>query len=693
MTYKARHRLPPLGYASFGCSMMTHSSHQTHAAFLFFALSLLCVATGADGCNRTCGSGPAVPYPFGFSAGCPIRLNCSQDGARFLGEFRVRNITTDAMHLDVPPVCDRFIHRATAGLFGANYAMTASNALFLRNCTSKTGSECSISTDIIAKRMKLTSCGPKDDDISCYSSGRTDGFLSDANFTAAATNCRLLYTSVRYGEDASSDQPSLVFGSAEIGWWLNGECRCAANATCKRVDVPVDPQSSSKKGFRCSCHEGFIGDGFAEGERCRRDAASISSIPGGKAGAIVGGAVAGAALALGLALLCYLVRRRGIVSEVEESGTRRLLYETSCTVAVYSHKEVERATGNFSDAYKLGAGAYATVYMGRFSNTGLVAIKRLKHPDTDNIEHVINEIKLVSSVSHPNLVHLLGCCIDSGEHILVYEFMPNGTLSQHLHRERGNGLSWSARVSIATETARAIAYLHTAVHPPIYHRDIKSSNILLDYDLRPKLADFGLSRVGIVESSHISTAPQGTPGYVDPQYHQNFHLSDKSDVYSYGVVLVEMITAMKVVDFRRAASEVNLASLAADKIGKGLVEDIVDLIIKENWNGQTRASVQKVAELAFRCLAFHRDARPSMAEVAEELEKIMMEECSPAQPEGSEEQHGEPQSRRSAAESVVVEKPQAVSPVSVQDQWTSERSSSPCSSSSVASSRNLNRGI
>ncbi|CAL9107007.1 unnamed protein product [Musa textilis] len=685
MTHKARHQLPSLGYAFFGCSMMNHSSHQTHAVFLFLALSSLCVPTSAAGCNRTCGSGPAVPYPFGFSAGCPIRLTCNRDGARLLGEFHVRNITPDAVHLDVPPVCNRFIGGAT-GLFGANYAMTASNALFLRNCTSKTGSECSISTDIIAKRMNLANCGPKDDDISCYSSGRTDGFLSDVNFTAAAKNCRLLYTSVRYGEDASSDQPSLVFGSAEIGWWLNGECRCAANATCKRVDVPVVPRSSSNKGFRCSCHEGFIGDGFAEGERCRRDAERSDTNKSR--------AVAGAALALGLALLCYVVRRQGIVSEVEEeSGTRRLLYETCCTVAVYSHKDVERATGNFSDAYKLGAGAYATVYMGRFSNTGLVAIKRLKHPDTDNIEHVLNEIKLVSSVSHPNLVHLLGCCIDSGEHILVYEFMPNGTLSQHLHRERGNGLSWSARVSIATETARAIAYLHTAVHPPIYHRDIKSSNILLDYDLRPKLADFGLSRVGMVEWSHISTAPQGTPGYVDPQYHQNFHLSDKSDVYSYGVVLVEMITAMKVVDFRRAASEVNLASLAAEKIGKGLVEDIVDPIIKENWSGQTRASVQKVAELAFRCLAFHRDARPSMAEVAEELEKIMMEECSPAQPEGSEEQHDEPQSRRSAAESVVVEKPQAVSPISVQDQWASERSCSPCSSSSVASSRNLNRGI
>lgn len=128
----------------------------------------------------------------------------------------------------------------------------------------------------------------------------------------------------------------------------------------------------------------------------------------------------------------------------------------------------------------------------------------------------MNEIRLLSSVSHPNLVRLLGCCIEKGEHILVYEFMQNGTLSQHLRRQRSKGLPWTIRLAIATETANAIAYLHSAIHPPIYHRDIKSSNILLDYGFKYKIADFGLSRLALTETSHISTAPQGTPGYVDP---------------------------------------------------------------------------------------------------------------------------------------------------------------------------------
>jgi serine/threonine protein kinase len=177
------------------------------------------------------------------------------------------------------------------------------------------------------------------------------------------------------------------------------------------------------------------------------------------------------------------------------------------------------------------------------------------------MEQVLNEIRLLSSVDHPNLVRLLGCCLEKGEPILVYEFMPNGTLSQHLQRERGEGLLWRTRVTIVAETAHALAYLHSALTPPICHRDVKSSNILLDSDFNAKVADFGLSRLFLTEASHISTAPQGTPGYLDPQYHENFHLTDKSDVYSFGVVLVEIITALKVVDFSRKENEINLAFL------------------------------------------------------------------------------------------------------------------------------------
>ena len=271
---------------------------------------------------------------------------------------------------------------------------------------------------------------------------------------------------------------------------------------------------------------------------------------------------------------------------------------------------------------RLGGGGFGTVYAGMLPGKSVVAVKKIRRTDTCGLEQVLNEISLLSSVDHPNLVRLLGCCLEKGEPLLVYELMPNGTLSQHLQRERGEGLSWRTRVTIAAETAHALAYLHSAINPPIYHRDVKSSNILLDYGFIAKVADFGSSRLVPTEVSHISTTPQGTPGYVDPQYNENFQLTDKSDVYSFGVVLVEIITALKVVDFSRNEREINLAFLAVQKIGRGCVDEIIDPFLEVDKDTQVRAAVHRVAELAFRCLAFDRDARPTMVEVAQELEFI-----------------------------------------------------------------------
>lgn len=285
---------------------------------------------------------------------------------------------------------------------------------------------------------------------------------------------------------------------------------------------------------------------------------------------------------------------------------------------------MEKATDFFSDQRMLGNGAHGTVYSATLPTGETVAVKKVRQTDADNTEQVINEIKLLSSANHPNLVRLLGCSIGNEQQILVYEFMPNGTLSQHLHTENGNypKIHWAVRLTIAIETAQAISYLHNDMNTPVYHRDVKSSNILLDCDYRSKVSDFGISRLGSMERSHVSTAPQGTPGYLDPQYHQDFHLSDKSDVYSFGVVLVEIITGMRVVDFNRPPEQVNLAAMAVERIGTGRLEEIIDPYIdRDCW---TVASVQKVAELALRCLALEREMRPSMMEVAIKLEEIRL---------------------------------------------------------------------
>ncbi|KAH9622478.1 hypothetical protein KSS87_017613 [Heliosperma pusillum] len=580
--------------------------------------------------TRACG-GVTVNYPFGFEAGSKFQINCTKDGTMEFKGYSIRNITWDSIWINLPTKCNRSVDELRK-LFGLNYALTSQNGLVLKNCSVKTASlnevGCVVSSKLVESRFGVENCvsNSSNVNVNCFpSSGNGSKVLRYED--VGNLGCKYVLSSMIVfggGGNGSDDggvgsDVSIEFQAVQVRWWIIGTCRCDPNAVCSTV---------GSDGFGCRCNDGFIGDGFLDGHGCRNATDADVKIHDGDTGrnkiaVLIGGILAGAGSTLILATLCYFCRRRSTYLKSQVSA-RRLLFEAAgnSTVRLYAYREIERATSNFSEKQLLGTGAYGTVYAGRLHHNEDVAIKKIKHRDTDSIEQVMNEIKLLSTVSHPNLVRLLGCCIENGEQILVYEYMPNGTLSQHLQRERGKGLPWTIRLAIASETAQAISYLHSAMNPPIFHRDIKSSNILLDFDYRSKVADFGLSRLGLEEMSHISTAPQGTPGYVDPQYHQNFHLSDKSDVYSFGVVLVEIITAMRVVDFTRPHLEVNLAALAVDRIGKGRIDEIIDPFIELHRDAWTLASVHKVAELAFRCLAYHRDMRPSMMEVADELEQI-----------------------------------------------------------------------
>ncbi|KAH9327132.1 hypothetical protein KI387_007310, partial [Taxus chinensis] len=208
--------------------------------------------------------------------------------------------------------------------------------------------------------------------------------------------------------------------------------------------------------------------------------------------------------------------------------------------------------------------------------------------------------------------------------LLVYDYASNGTLADHLHGETkaAKKLKWETRLNIALETAQALAYLHFSIKPPILHRDVKSSNILLDQNFRAKVADFGLSRLVPLEVSHISTGPQGTPGYVDPDYHICYRLTDKSDVYSFGVVLAELISAKKAVDITRNNRDIGLANLVVSTIQCGVLEELVDPNLEIDVKPVVKDMVCRVAELAFRCLAAEKDDRPNMMEVAAQLQEI-----------------------------------------------------------------------
>ncbi|KAJ7966686.1 Wall-associated receptor kinase [Quillaja saponaria] len=585
-------------------------------------------------CYQTCGkkqSAKHYPYPFGFSSGCQIRLNCTPNHQIFIGDFPVKSIDSDSITISIQAQCNRPLLHSLRQLFAYNYAPTSRNAILLQNCTAPV-SPCIIPAMNVLTHFESPDCNSSSGNLSCYAETPGSAFVSFDKL--AQSRCHHLVSSISangsLNGSATSPGVSLEVGVAELGYWLDGDCRqCCKEANCTKILSPTDGTPK----YRCRCKEDFVGDGYLAGSGCRKASCSPAKYISGKCGGttrivvLIAGIIAGASLMTCLVLVCCYIHRRHSKLKARKSTKLRISQATgSCSIPIYPYKEIERATNSFSEKQRLGTGAYGTVYAGKLHNDKWVAIKRIKHRDTDSIEQVMNEIKLLCSVSHPNLVRLLGCSIEYGDQILVYEFMPNGTLCQHLQRERGDGVPWPIRLTIATETAQAIAHLHSAINPPIYHRDIKSSNILLDYNFRSKVADFGLSRIGMTEISYISTAPQGTPGYLDPQYHQDFHLSDKSDVYSFGVVLVEIITGLKVVDFSRPQNEVNLASLATDRIGKGCLDEIIDPFLEPQGDPWTISSMHKVAELAFRCLAFHRDMRPSMMEVATELENISLSE-------------------------------------------------------------------
>ncbi|OVA17137.1 Protein kinase domain [Macleaya cordata] len=287
----------------------------------------------------------------------------------------------------------------------------------------------------------------------------------------------------------------------------------------------------------------------------------------------------------------------------------------------FSYDDLKRCTNNFLESNEIGSGGYGKVYRGILSNGEVIAIKRAQQGSMQGGLEFKTEIELLSRVHHKNLVGLVGFCFEQGEQMLVYEFMPNGTLRESLSGRSGIHLDWKRRLRVALGSARGLAYLHELANPPIIHRDVKSTNILLDANLTAKVADFGLSKlVSDTGKGHVSTQVKGTLGYLDPEYYMTQQLTEKSDVYSFGVVMLELITARQPIEKGKyIVREVRMVMNKNDEHHYGLTE-IMDPNIR---NVASLIGFGRFLELAMRCVEESAADRPTMSDVVKEIETIL----------------------------------------------------------------------
>ncbi|XP_047968191.1 receptor-like protein kinase THESEUS 1 [Salvia hispanica] len=373
-----------------------------------------------------------------------------------------------------------------------------------------------------------------------------------------------------------------------------------------------------------------------------------------KTGTIIG-SVVGAVVALilcGLCCFCLVARRSKEANQgsswlplpmygnsltmtkmstvSQKSGTASCISLGSSSLGrFFTFQEIMDATNKFDEGMLLGVGGFGRVYKGTLEDGTRVAVKRGNPRSEQGIAEFRTEIEMLSKLRHRHLVSLIGYCDERSEMILVYEYMANGPLRSHLYGTDLPPLSWKLRLEICIGAARGLHYLHTGAAQSIIHRDVKTTNILLDENFVAKVADFGLSKAGpAIDQTHVSTAVKGSFGYLDPEYFRRQQLTEKSDVYSFGVVLMEVLCTRPALNPVLPREQVNIAEWAMTWQKKGMLDHIMDKNLVGKVNS---ASLKKFGETAEKCLAEHGVDRPSMGDVLWNLEyALQLEETTSA---------------------------------------------------------------
>ncbi|KAI9100075.1 hypothetical protein K1719_024293 [Acacia pycnantha] len=347
--------------------------------------------------------------------------------------------------------------------------------------------------------------------------------------------------------------------------------------------------------------------------------------------AIIGGVVGGASFILILLALIALYMRSQSSKMVPKGD---ILGATELKGPVnFRYKDLKSATKNFSETNKIGEEGFGDVYKGTLKNGKVVTIKKFDLGQSKQMEKDFeSEVKLISNVHHRNIIRLLGCCSKGQERFLVYEHMKNNNVGQFLSGENKGSLSWMQRYGIILGTARGLAYIHEEFHVRIIHRDVKTSNILLDDDFQPKIADFGLAKLLPRDKSHISTQFAGTTGYVAPEYAMHGQLSEKVDIYGYGIVVLEIISGQKSSNASKVEDKDEYLLQKAWKLyERGMHIQFVDETLDPN--DYDAEEVKKIIEIGLLCTQASPAARPRMSEIVRMLKrKSLMEHKVPTMP-------------------------------------------------------------
>ncbi|XP_061372842.1 probable serine/threonine-protein kinase PBL21 isoform X2 [Gastrolobium bilobum] len=313
--------------------------------------------------------------------------------------------------------------------------------------------------------------------------------------------------------------------------------------------------------------------------------------------------------------------------ECSESGSSSK--SNNKAAASFGFRELAEATKGFKEVNLIGEGGFGRVYKGRLPTGEVVAIKQLSHDGHQGFQEFVMEVLMLSLHHHSNLVKLIGYCTDGDQRLLVYEYMPMGSLEDHLFdlNQDKEPLSWSVRMKIAVGTARGLEYLHCKTDPPVIYRDLKSANILLDSEFNPKLSDFGLAKLGPVgDNTHVSTRVMGTYGYCAPEYAMSGKLTLKSDIYSFGVVLLELITGRRAIDAGKRPGEQNLVSWSRPFISdRRKFVQMVDPLLQGHF--PMRCLHQAIAITAM-CLQEQPKFRPLIGDIVVALEYLASQSIS-----------------------------------------------------------------